>query len=116
MAPEKVIQDSDDEDYEEEIPTSADPLQNSPPSPSNDGGVAPAAGSEEAHSNVDVGQPVEGPSPKVTPSNGLDVNFDDFLQSQSPTKRASISPLQSRQAQVPEESGQTAGMLSNKEF
>lgn len=114
MATEKVIQDSDDEDFEE-TPTSANPLQQSPPSRSNDGGVAPPEGSEEAHSIVDTRQSIDEPSPNVASSNGLDVNFDDFLQSQSSTKRASISPLLSRQAQAPAEIGQSSGMLSEKE-
>lgn len=122
MAPEKVIQDSDDEGYEDEIPTSADPLQQSPPSQGIDGGTAPAPQREEIRSNVDAGQSAEGQSPKMTSGNDLGVNFDDFLQSQSPAKQSSVSPLQPRQrqqqqqreggTQIADDIAHASGMLS----
>lgn len=122
MALERVIQDSDDEDLEEEIPTSIDPLQQSPPEPIADGGVAIIApGDEEAPDYANAGQLVENTSPKVTSGHDLGVNFDDFLQSQSQTGQSFVSPLQSRQqregdAQVSGNNGQSLGMLLKDQF
>jgi hypothetical protein len=118
MAPERVIRDSDDEDLEEEIPTSADPLQPSPSFPIVDG-VAPEH--KEAPDDPHAEPLIEDASLKVTSGHDLSVNFDDFLQSQSQGRQACISPLQSMRkldgdAEKAHGNGQDYGMLLKFSF
>ncbi|KAK2754844.1 hypothetical protein FQN54_006737 [Arachnomyces sp. PD_36] len=117
MAPERVIQDSDDEDLEEEIPTSADPLQPSP-SLSVNSGVALALEPDEGSGDALIGQSADGSSHQIMSGGDLGVNFDYFLQSQSQTGQTATSPLQPHQYQIVEASihganGRTSGDINN---